>query len=273
METRKSRGHVAVVTGAAHGIGQATAQRLAAEGYLLALCDIDADALDALRTQLGRACLLTHVVDVGDAEAMAQFASDVHRVVPAVDILINNAGVGLVGSMESITLDDWQWVLRTNLWGTIHGCNFFVPPMIRRGHGGHVIQLSSVLGYVGVPGVIGYATSKAAILGMSEALRADLAPHNIHVSVICPGLVATDLVSRGRIRSEVSAEGLGNRLRSMYAARGERPEQVANVIYQTIENPRPIVHVSLEAKSLYRMQRWLPGVGRAFGRTVHLFHK
>jgi NAD(P)-dependent dehydrogenase (short-subunit alcohol dehydrogenase family) len=108
---------------------------------------VNEEALRAIERELGAACLLAHRVDVSKRDAMRAFASDVHERVRAVDVLVNNAGVGLAGGILDTSLDDWEWIVSINLWGVIHGCHFFVPKMVERGSGGRIVNVSSALGY------------------------------------------------------------------------------------------------------------------------------
>jgi NAD(P)-dependent dehydrogenase (short-subunit alcohol dehydrogenase family) len=166
----KLDGKIAVVTGAASGIGKETARALARKGCRLVTVDVDEKGLVSLGEELGDTVALSRRVDVSDADAMRALAADVHRMAPAVDLLVNNAGVGLGGGMLDTPLEDWEWVLRINLWGVIHGCHFFVPPMAERGSG-HVVNVSSALGFFATGLTAGYATSKFAVFGLSESLR------------------------------------------------------------------------------------------------------
>ena len=113
---------------------------------------------------------------------MQAFADAVHAHVPAVDILMNNAGVGLGGGLLDTSLDDWRWIVGINLFGVVHGCHCFVPAMVRRGRGGHVVNVASVAGYVGELVLPAYTTTKFAVVGLSESLREELAPHGIGVT-------------------------------------------------------------------------------------------
>src|SRR4051794_14229504 len=127
------RDRAVVVTGAGSGIGHATAQRFAREGARIAACDVDQTRLDSLSRELGDRALLVRKVDVADRLAMRLFADEVHALVPAVDVVVNNAGVGLGGTFLDTSLDDFDWLLGINLKGVIHGCHFFIPKMVERG--------------------------------------------------------------------------------------------------------------------------------------------
>ena len=146
MDTTNLTGKWVMVTGAASGIGRETALEAARRGASLALCDLNETGLEETAREirgLGRE-VLTRRVDVARAEEMAAFAEAVHAQVDAVDLLVNNAGVGLGGGFLDTSLKDWDWIVGINLNGVVHGCHYFLPNMVRRGRGGHVVIVSSV---------------------------------------------------------------------------------------------------------------------------------
>ena len=196
-------GGVAVVTGAASGIGRAMAERFAAEGMRLALADVEAaplvevaDALRAAGTEV-----LDMVVDVADADAVIAFADAVHERFGPADVLCNNAGVAGGGPTWALTLDDWRWVLDVNLWGVIHGLHAFLPAMVERGTG-HVVNTASMAGLSAAPFLGANAATKWAVVGMSETLYHELAllAPGVGVSVLCPAWVSTRIHESGRNR-------------------------------------------------------------------------
>lgn len=196
-------GRVAVVTGAASGIGLAYTRHLAGLGMHLVLADIDAAALDAATGELpGAASVSTVVTDVADEAAvrhLADVAFDRHG---AVHLLCNNAGVSLTRSLLDATTDDWRWLLGVNLWGVIHGVQAFVPRMVSTGERAHVVITASVASFSVVPGYGMYAASKHAVAAIAEALAGDLAASGapIGVTAVCPSLVRTRLFSSERHR-------------------------------------------------------------------------
>jgi NAD(P)-dependent dehydrogenase (short-subunit alcohol dehydrogenase family) len=269
---RELVGKTALVTGAAGGIGRATAQALAREGARVVICDVNQAALGVVATSLADACLRARRVDVSDRVAMRGFADEVHELVPALDILVNNAGVGLQGGLLVTSLDDWDWILSINLGGVIHGCHFFVPRMVERGQGGHVVNMASALGLLGAPDVLGYATSKFGVCGLSESIRAELAPHRIGVSTICPGMIDTSIIANARFAAGVDAnvrnQRLRKRARQIYKMRSYGPERVAHAIVDAIRNDRAVVPVAPEAWALYYVKRFFPALSGPLGRFV-----
>jgi NAD(P)-dependent dehydrogenase (short-subunit alcohol dehydrogenase family) len=262
------RGKTALVTGAASGIGRATVEALAHDGARIIACDVNEAGLDEVKQSLGAACLFARRVDVSKKDEMRAFAGEVHAKVPAVDVLVNNAGVGLSGGILSTSLEDWEWILSINLWGVIHGCHYFVPKMVERNTGGHVVNLSSVLGYFAAPDVLGYATSKFGVLGFSESLRAELAPHKIGVSTICPGIIATGIIAKTRFRGTGDAEKTRSHVEQMYRKRNYGPDKVAKAILRAVKKDVPVVPVSPEAWALYYLKRFVPTLGGPLGRYM-----
>lgn len=268
---RELKGKVALVTGAGSGIGRETALALAREGARLIVCDVNEASLRGVEQELGTLseCLLARRVDVSDEHAMKSFSDEVHSKVPAVDILINNAGVGLAGNIIHTTLDDWKWIIGINLWGVIHGCHFFTPKMVERGQGGHVVNVSSMLGFFASPDIVGYTTAKFGVFGLSMCLREDLAGHGIGVSVICPGMINTNIVSTARVRAAVDTTELQRKVIASYQRRNYGPERVAAAVVNAIKRNRAILPVSPESWLGYYVNRVWPAGARAMGRKLH----
>ena len=254
-------GKTALVTGAASGIGRATALALAERGADLFLCDLDEPGLaetEAAVSELGRQALCRRV-DVADADAMRAFAETVHARVPAVDLLVNNAGVVIGGGLLDTPLDDWDWILGINLRGVIHGCHFFAPAMVTRAAGGHIVNLSSVAGYLGVEVLAAYSTTKFGVFGLSEALRDELAHHDIGVTAVCPGIIDTPIIRNARLRGPM-LEGPEARegIVAAYQRRNYTPERVAAAILEAVAKNRAVAPVSLEAWAAWYLKRAAP---------------
>ena len=249
-------GKVVLVTGAASGIGEATAKAFAAAGARLVLCDVSADRLAGVAAALGDRVVMSRAVDVADRAAMRAFADDVHREHAAVDVLVNNAGVAVAGGILDTSLADWDWLLGINLYGVIHGLHFFVPPMVARGRGGHVVNISSVLGIYGAPGVAAYVASKFAVRGLSQSLRGELAPHGIGVTAVCPGMIATRIVEDSR--STRMSDRARTRAIDMFRKQGASPEVVAAAIVDAVKHDRGLVPVTREAWLVWGLSRASP---------------
>ncbi len=262
------RDKVVVITGAASGIGRATANAFAREHAKLVLCDVNEAGLREVEREVAHH--VDHVewrlVDVASRDAMQRFSDDVHTRFPAVDVIVNNAGVGQSGGLLDMTLDDWEWVISINLWGVIHGCHFFVPKMIGRGEGGHVVNVSSVFGFFAPPGSMGYCTTKFGVFGLSESLRGELMPHKIGVSTICPGMIATNIVKEGRFNGSTSSRQ--TKAVEQFAKRGHSPDVVARAILSAVKRNRAVVPAAPEAWAVYYAKRFIPAQFDSLVRAV-----
>ena len=257
---------VVVVTGAGSGIGRATALLFAGKGARIAACDVDQARLDSLAKELGDRALVVRKVDVSDRAQMQAFADAVHAQVPAADVIVNNAGVAIGGTFLETSLDDWDWLLGINLKGVVHGCHFFIPKMVARGAGGHVINISSILGIYPAPNVTAYVASKFAVRGLSESLRAELEPHKIGVTAICPGLINTAIVADGRMNS-----GIASRKEQMvkhFATRGAPPTLVANAIFDAVQTNPAVRPVGTDAKLIATLMRMAPQITSKLANVV-----
>jgi NAD(P)-dependent dehydrogenase (short-subunit alcohol dehydrogenase family) len=198
------QGKVAVVTGAASGIGLALAERFAAEGMKLVLADVEAEPLARAERDLRArgADVLAVRTDVSQAADVEALAEQTLATFGAVHVVCNNAGVVLGGATWEHTIADWEWVLGVNLWGVIHGVRVFVPIMLRQGTEGHVVNTASLSGLrvVGYNAI--YAVSKFGVVALSESLyhELDALPARIKVSVLCPGVVRTNILEAARNR-------------------------------------------------------------------------
>ena len=262
-------GKIALVTGAGSGIGRATALEFGRAGADLVLCDVNPTGLDetisAIRA-LGRN-VLARTVDVASREQMRAFAEEVHRAHEAVDVLMNNAGVGLGGGFLDTSLEDWDWIVGINFRGVVHGCHFFLPPMVARRRG-HVVNVSSAAGYLASPQLAAYSATKFAVFGLSEALREELRPHGIGVTTVCPGIINTPITTNARMRGAVSTDAARAALVQVYRRRNYGPERVATSILSAIERNRPVVPVSPEAWAMYVLKRLSPGLTTRIGRAM-----
>jgi NAD(P)-dependent dehydrogenase (short-subunit alcohol dehydrogenase family) len=200
-------GSTAFVTGGANGVGMGLARALLDEGCNVAIADIRHDAIErALKSLSGRNVMGVQV-DVSSREALRRAADEVEARFGTVSLLFNNAGINLFQTIEESSYDDWDWVMGVNLIGPINGVMTFAPRMVAAGTGGYIVNTASMAAFLaaGKPGI--YNTTKFAVRGMSESLRASLAPHGIGVSVLCPGLVKSYIYASDEIRPERQKAG------------------------------------------------------------------
>ncbi|MBA4090653.1 MAG: short-chain dehydrogenase [Sphingobium sp.] len=188
-------GRTAFITGGGSGVALGQAKVFAQAGCKVAIADIRQDHLDeAMAWFAGRELAVMAVkLDVTDRAAYARAADDVEAKLGPVELLFNTAGVSIFGPLQNATYDDWDWQLDVNLKGLINGIQTFVPRMIERGKGGHIVNTASMSAFVALKGTGIYCTSKMAIRGLSECLALDLADHGIGVSMLCPGAVNTNI--------------------------------------------------------------------------------
>lgn len=252
------RGKKALITGAASGIGRATALAMAERGAKLFLTDINAEGLENTRQEIesrgGEVCF-SRALDVSDYQAVKSMAEEIHARFGSLDILANIAGVALFSQVEDMTHEQWKRVVDVNLWGPYHAIECFVPEMIWAGRGGHVLTVSSTAGIIGLPWHVVYAGTKHALVGSSEVLRYDLRKHGIAVTVVLPGAVNTGLVRTTVINADPEACERGRRL---FARHAMAPEKVAELIVRAIEKNKYMVITSLDIKLLYLLKRVCP---------------
>ena len=202
---RDVAGKVAFITGGASGIGLAMARSFSAAGMKVAIADIEEQALERAAASFApnNTQVIALRVDVADRDAMARAADETERAFGNVHVVCNNAGVGLSGPLEEMSFADWDWVVGVNLHGVINGVQTFVQRIIAHGEGGHIVNTASLAGLMAGPGLGVYNTTKFAVVGLSETMRAELGAHEIGVSVLCPGFVNTNILASERNRPEV----------------------------------------------------------------------
>lgn len=250
---------VAVITGAATGIGCALAGRLAREGARLALADIDQGGLAKVSQSLTSQGfeVSTYLVDVADARQVEGFARAVVDRHGHADVLINNAGVALFGDVEEVSLADIEWLMAVNFWGMVYGIKHFLP-VLKRQQKAYIVNLSSVFGLIAPPGQAAYAASKFAVRGLSEALGHELTGTNVQVSTVYPGGIRTEIATSGRVGA-----GANPSKRDQEIARFERlattsPERAADCIVRGMLRGEPRILIGRDALQMDLIQRLLP---------------
>ncbi|MFD0690439.1 SDR family oxidoreductase [Actinomadura fibrosa] len=269
-DRRPFEGSLVVVTGAGSGIGRATALAFAERGAEVVAADIDAATARRTAELAGLVGPAAHPfqVDVSDLSAMEDFAKSVMHEHGVPDVVVNNAGIGMAGSFLDHSVDDWRAVLDVNLWGVVHGSRLFAAQMVERGEGGHIVNTASAAAYTPSRTLPAYATSKAAVLMLSECLRAELKGKGIGVSAVCPGIVDTNITRTSRfvgVGAEREASGRERAARA-YARRGFGPERVAEQIVAAVRRDRALVPVTAEARFGYLASRLSPGLMRLLAR-------
>lgn len=272
MKLPDVRGRVAVVTGAGSGIGRAIALLLAGGGAVVHVVDVSAERSTAVADEVRAAGgeSRSHVVDVTDPAAVERLAAVVYDTDGAVDLLFNNAGVGHAGDVIDTPLEDWRRVLDVNLLGVVHGISAFVPRLVSQERPAVIVNTASMAGLVPMAGMVPYATSKAAVVGMTEALDAELRPRGIRVSALCPGVIDTDIVRTSTTRGDWTRRQ--DRLVQLYRTRGASPDVVARDALAAVARHRVIVPTPRSQVSpMWLLQRWAPPLARAANRTVARF--
>ncbi|MEV8552463.1 SDR family oxidoreductase [Streptomyces glaucescens] len=265
-------GRLVLVTGAGSGIGRATACAFAEAGARVVAVDRDgrAAARTAELALLGGApAAWAETADVSDEQGMEKLAEKVAAEYGVVDVLVNNAGIGLAGSFFDTTPEDWRKVLDVNLWGVIHGCRLFGRQMAARGEGGHIVNVASAAAYQPSRALPAYGASKAAVLMLSQCLRAELAGQGIGVSAICPGFVDTGITATARFAGAGAEEERRRRKRTakLYGMRNYPPEKVADAVLRAVVRDAAVVPVTPEARGAYLLARFAPRVVRALARV------
>lgn len=255
------------MTGAGSGIGRETALAFAAEGADVVVSDINGDsAAETAKLVRDRGVDAgEYTVDSSDGEAVARFAEQVRDEFGVPDIVVNNAGIGMSGPFLDTTIEDWEKVVDVNLWGVIHGCRAFAPMMKERAEGGQIVNLASAAAYLPSKILTAYGTTKAAVLALSNGLRAELAAEGIGVTAVCPGLVNTNITKNTRFVGvdEVEEKRRQKESSKLYARRNFGPERVARDILRAVEKNVAIQPSTPEAKVALVLSRLTPGLLRA----------
>ncbi len=251
-------GRRCLITGAASGIGRATASAAAAKGAELFLTDINAELLEAtadrIRASGGRVAV-AQPADVSDHDQVVALARGIHSAHGSMDVVMNIAGVSTWGSIERLSHSDWRKMVDVNLMGPISIMEEFVPPMIRAARGGHLVNVSSSAGLFGLPWHAAYSAAKFGLRGVSEVLRFDLRRHGIGVTLVCPGAVRTPLVNTVNIVGVDREAPAVRSLSRQFERRAVTPEDVAQQTIRGIERNRYLVMTSRDIRLGHWFQR------------------
>lgn len=255
---RSLAGKKCFITGAASGIGRATALAAAEQGAQLCLTDIHEvglrETVATIESQ-GGTVLASQVLDIADHAAVAQFAHTIHEAHGAMDVVMNIAGISIWGSVDDLVHAQWRLAIEVNLMGPIHVIECFIPPMMAAKRGGHLVNVASAAGLFGLPFHAPYSASKFGLRGVSEVLRHDLRRHGISVSLVCPGAVDTGLVKTIQVAGVDMQHPQVQAFRQRFQRHAITPEQAAQAILKGMQAKRWLVFTSADI----RWGHWLYG--------------
>jgi short-subunit dehydrogenase len=258
------RGAAAAVTGAASGIGRALACELAARGCDLALADRDEPGLQAVAAEIaksGSRKVTVHRVDVGEPAQITDFARAATAAHPGLNIVVNNAGVALLGQFTEIDQSQMDWLMNINFWGVVHATRAFLPHLANRPEA-HIVNLSSIFGIIAPPGQTAYAAAKFAVRGFSESLRHELQTANstVRLSVVHPGGVATNIARNSRTGTGMTDNARrAQSIERFDAVAKTTPAAAALRIIAGIEKNQPRILIGHDARMMDLLQRFRPG--------------
>ncbi|HEX4950414.1 MAG TPA: SDR family NAD(P)-dependent oxidoreductase [Blastocatellia bacterium] len=253
------RNTVSVITGAASGIGRATALRLAQQGSALAISDVNAKGLQET-TEAASAFgvkVTPFVMDVADKEAMRAFADEVARQHGRASILLNNAGVALWGTADELSLEDYEWLMGINFWGVVYGTKMFLP-LLKQQPEAYILNVSSIFGIIAPVGHSAYVASKFAVRGFTESLRHELHGTNVRVATIHPGGIKTNIAVNAKVGAGATADGHKDGAAKFDKVAATTPEKAAETIVQGILKNKRRIMIGADARALALLQRCVP---------------
>jgi NAD(P)-dependent dehydrogenase (short-subunit alcohol dehydrogenase family) len=250
------QGKVAIVTGAASGIGRAVSERLAAYGAKVIATDIDNDKLNATVAHIREAGghIDGTLLDVTDAAAVAEVIRETDSQHGQLDYLFNNAGIGVAGAMHDLTLDEWYRLFDVNVRGVIHGVHAAYPLMIEQGHG-HIVNTASISGLLPTPGMGAYSATKHAVVGLSRALRVEGAPQGVKVTAVCPGLVETPIIENIEFSGDQDTEPDRHEIKRQIPFRLYPVDKCARAILKGVARNKAVLIVVPHAHAMHAIHR------------------
>jgi NAD(P)-dependent dehydrogenase (short-subunit alcohol dehydrogenase family) len=260
------KGKIAVITGAASGIGRATAVALAREGARVAIADVDRAGLAETAKQIEAISgqVSTYLLDVSSREAVYAFAQEIEAQFGGADIVINNAGVAQVATVEELSYEDFEWVMNIDFWGMVYGSKAFLPQLRQKG-AGHIVNVSSIFGLFSVPSQAAYNSAKFAIRGFTEALRHEMKGSGIAVSCVHPGGIKTNILRNARFLQSVQTTEREQAMSGFDKLARTTPDQAAQTIIKGIKANKPRILIGMDARILDWIIRLLPA---SYGKVM-----
>ena len=264
-------GKLVIVTGAASGIGRATAQTAAERGARVVLTDISPlDETIATIQAAGGEVAHAKSLDITDVDAVMTFAQEVHDSHGSVDVVMNVAGISAWGTVSALEHRHWRSMVEVNLMGPIHIIEAFVPAMVDAGRGGHLVNVSSAAGLIGMPWHAAYSASKFGLRGVSEVLRFDLRRHGIRVSLVCPGGVDTGLTETIEVAGVDKGSKAFRKAQAHFKKRAVTPDHAARAILRGVKRNRYLVYTSPDIFAIFTLQRAFPP---GYSLAMRIFNK
>lgn len=260
---------LAVVTGASSGIGQAIATELVSHGAAAVLVGTNLQRLNESRKlceDIGGTAHI-HQADVSNLEQMQAMATTIVNEIGVPDILVNNAGVVMSGLIHEVEPEDWERLIGINVMGVVYGCRYFLPAMLERGEGGHIVNVASAAGLIGQPGMSTYCATKHAVVGLSASIRYELAGKGIGVTTLCPGYVQTPILNNLKLVGKLKSSKVRDKVASDMKRNKLTAADVAQRTIRAIRNNEAFVTIGRDARAAYLGKRFAPGLlDRMFSR-------
>jgi NAD(P)-dependent dehydrogenase (short-subunit alcohol dehydrogenase family) len=247
-------GRRVLITGAGSGLGRALAHRYARAGDRVACVDLDEPRSEATRAQLPGEGHLALAADVSDDAAMEALHARIQAEWNGLDVLVNNAGIASGGNMVETTMAEWRRILEVDLLSVVRGCRLFLPGMLAQGHG-QVLSTASFAGLAGAPGLMTYGTAKAAVVALSEQLRAEVEPRGVRVGVICPSFFRTNLCESG-----IGSPATMTLARHLMDIAPDTVDSVADRVHADAEAGRFLIIPTRAEPMRWRLKRWFPAL-------------